>query len=260
MTAEFAETAARRLTRREALVRGLGVLGGAGAAAGLIGYDFRHRRRRRLRRGDHGDDVREVQIRVAGWARDLGDLGRSPFLPITGRYGADTARCVQRFQLGYAIEPDDGEVGEATWDRLDRLARPDDSTLHFDWIELLRRDADRPVAPEIRENARRLMYKLEALRRKLGDLEITIKAGYVATATAGGEEQIGDDRLHAIAAAVDFTAFGAPRPVCYRTALTSGFTGLGPIDRHWQHVDSRSEYPALGLAAPWYASGPGESG
>jgi peptidoglycan hydrolase-like protein with peptidoglycan-binding domain len=229
---------------------------GSGIAAVVMAADSSHRRRD-LRLGDRGDDVREVQIRVGGWARDAEDMSAPAFLPVTGLYGPETTRCVRRFQQGYEIGRYDGEVHDATWDVVGRLARPDGSTAHFDWPELIRSDPRHQVTPEIHEYARRLMYKLEALRRKLGDIEINVKAGFVATATNPQETQIGDCRLHQLAAAVDITAFGAARPLWYRTALTCGFTGLGPVDRHWQHCDSRTEVPHMSLTAPWYASGAG---
>jgi peptidoglycan hydrolase-like protein with peptidoglycan-binding domain len=234
----------------------LSVAVGGSIAAAFMAADSSHRRRR-LRLGDRGDDVREVQIRVGGWARDADDLTAPAFLPINGVYGPETSESVRRFQQGYEIGRYDGEVGDATWDVLSRLARPDSSTAHFDWPELIRSDPGHQVTPEIHENARRLMYKLEALRRKLGDIEINVKAAYVTTATNPQETQIGDCAWHRFGAAVDITAFGAARPLWYRTALTCGFTGLGPIDRHWQHCDSRAEIPPTGLTAPWYASGAG---
>ncbi len=201
--------------------------------------------------------MREAQIRVAGWARDPGDPAAPPFLPITGVYGPETVRAVRRFQEGYQIRERDGRVGPATWHLLDLLTRPDGSTAHFAWTELLRADPGHRVTGEIRENARRLMYKLEALRRKLGDVEVFVKAGFAADAAHIGETVISDGRMHAIGAAADITAYGVPRPRWYQAALTCGFTGLGPIDRHWQHCDSRLEHPVEGLTVPWFASGGG---
>jgi zinc D-Ala-D-Ala carboxypeptidase len=246
-------------TRRAVLVKGAQVAGALGLAGSVIAFDMRQNApRRTLRVGSSpGADVTEVQIRVAGWAADLGDLHAARFLPVTGRYDPETARAVWRFQRGYQLETQNGVVDRATWAALDRLAAPDGSTAHFGWTEVLRDDPGHTVTVQIRENARRTMYKLEAVRRKLGDVTVIVKSGFHAAAAEDQEARIGGNRLHTIAAAVDVTAFGAPRGKVYRAILTSGFTGVGPVDRHWQHGDSRLEFPALGLRTPWYASGAG---
>jgi len=246
-------------TRRAVLVKGAQVAVALGLAASVIAVDLRQNApRRTLRVGSGpGADVLEVQIRVAGWAADLDDLQAARFLPITGRYDAETARAVRRFQRGYQLATQDGVVDRPTWAALDRLAGADGSTAHFGWTEMLRDDPGHTVTDRIRENARRTMYKLEAVRRKLGDVTVIVKSGFRAAADEDEETRIGGNRLHTVAAAVDITAFGAPRGKVYRAAITSGFTGVGPVDRHWQHCDSRLEFPALGLATPWYASGAG---
>ncbi|MEV4638036.1 peptidoglycan-binding domain-containing protein [Actinoplanes sp. NPDC049548] len=246
------------LTRRAALVRGAQIMGALGIAASAIAFDVRQNApRRTLRPGSEGADVAEVQIRVAGWAADLDDLRSARFLPITGRYDAETADAVRRFQRGYQLDDQHGIVDRATWARLDRLAAPDGSTAHFDWTEMLRDDPGRVITDPIRENARRTMYKLEAIRRKLGDIRVTVKCGFHAAADEAGETTICGNLLHRVAAAVDFAAADAPRAKVYRAALTSGFTGVGPIHRHWQHCDSRLELPELGLTTVWYPSGSG---
>lgn len=198
--------------------------------------------------------MRELQIQVAGWASDAGDPSYR-YLAITGVYDGATAAAVRRFQQGYALAPQSGIVDDATRSALERLLQPDGSTLHFSWQEMLRNDPDHLVTPAIRENTRRIMFKLEALRRKLGDVEIIIKAGYQHGAAQQYETAIGDNQLHADGAAVDITAFGATRNQWYRNAMTCGFTGLGPIDRHWQHCDTRMEQSST--TGPWYANGAG---
>jgi len=247
------------LPRRSALIKGAQIAGALGLAGSFIAFDMRQNApRRTLRLGSSpGADVTEVQIRVAGWVGDLGDLHAARFLAITGRYDPETARAVRRFQQGYQLETQNGVVDRPTWAALDKLADPDGSTAHFGWTEMLRDDPGHTVTDRIRENARRTMYKLEAVRRKLGDVTVVIKSGFHATAVEDQETRIGGNRLHTVAAAADITAFGAPRGRVYRAVLTSGFTGVGPVDRHWQHCDSRLEFSPLGLTTPWYASGTG---
>ena len=243
------------VTRRRLVRGGLAMAAAAALAGGVIEYDM-HRRRppRLLRRGDRGAAVREVQIQVAGWVRDPGDLEGKRFLPITGVYDAATEQAVRRFQRGYALGVDHGMIDAATRSTLASLVRPNGSTIHFPWDELFRGYSDNVITPAIHENTRRLMFKLQALRRKLGDIPVSIKAGFREHAANDHESSIGDDRFHAIGAAVDFTAFGVPRDRWYKMALSCGFTGLGPVDRHWQHCDSRME---LGAEEPWYASSSG---
>ncbi len=200
--------------------------------------------------------MREVQIRVAGWMRTASDHGGPRFLPITGVFDDETALAVRRFQEGYQLPETDGVVGEATRTCLRSLAKADGSTRNFEWIEMTRTWGPGPLDPNIRENARRTLFKLEALRRKLGDVRIYIKIGYDATGAQTDEDRIGGNSQHAIAAAVDVAIPDRPRPLWYQTALTCGFTGLGPAGRHWQHCDSRLEYLEPGNEL-WYADGDG---
>jgi hypothetical protein len=245
-------------TRREVLVKGAQAAGALGVAAALIAYDVRQNApRRTLTLDSEGPDVTEVQIRVAGWAAEPDDLSGARFLPITGRYDAVTVDAVRRFQRGYQLPEQHGSVDPMTWAILDRLAAPDRSTAHFSWTEMLRNISGPVVSDRVRENARRTMYKLEAVRRKLGDQTVMVKCGFDADADEEQESRIGGNRLHVLAAAVDIAAFTAGRAEVYRAVLTSGFTGVGPVDRHWQHCDARLEVPELGIDTPWYASGTG---
>src|SRR5688500_13867315 len=65
---------------------------------------------RTLSQGMSGNDVRELQIRVAGWAASSPS---QTYVTIDGSFGAGTAAAVRRFQAAYGLTAD-GVVGPAT--------------------------------------------------------------------------------------------------------------------------------------------------
>jgi zinc D-Ala-D-Ala carboxypeptidase len=69
---------------------------------------------RDLRAGMSGADVRELQIRVAGWASDS---SRQAFLNVSGYFDAPTEAAVRRFQQAHGL-PVGGVVDQATHGRL----------------------------------------------------------------------------------------------------------------------------------------------
>lgn len=96
---------------------------------------------------------------------------------------------------------------------LNALESSGGSTLHFEWSEFTDRvrgtfDAGKVSAAAARENARRCMDKLEALRLKLGNTP--------------------SDSMHRYSTAADL-------------AETCGFSGLETCTEDHQHVDSRAD-------------------
>lgn len=170
-------------SRRRLLV---GLLAGAGltagAATGLIAtaaparaYDWS----RDLRNGDEGADVRELQIRVAGWAADGAERAN---VGVDGIFGPVTEAAVKRFQSAYGLTSN-GVVGSETQEALNALEASDGSTRHFAFAEFHSNDGSgfsggKVGSSEVKENVRRLMYKLEAVRKKGGDNPITINSGF----------------------------------------------------------------------------------
>jgi hypothetical protein len=210
---------------------------------------------RTLRSGSSGPDVVELQIRVAGWAADG---PAQTFVGVDGSYGPQTAAAVRRFQLAHGLAAD-GVAGPATLAALDQQTSPDGSTAHFDWSEFQSHDGSgfgggRVGEGEVRENVRRLMHKLEALRRKGGDRPVTVNSGFRSIAHNRAVGGAGNS-MHMFGVAADIAVSGLSTRQVYRIAETCGFSGLEAFTNSWQHCDSRVEHPNYGSGAWWWESG-----
>jgi zinc D-Ala-D-Ala carboxypeptidase len=242
-------TAVSLVSRRTVLRAMAAASAGAGlACAGLLGVPPAAAPPRELRTGMSGADVRELQIRVAGWA-----AGRpsQEFLAVNATFDAPTAAAVRRFQLAHGL-PTDGIVGPATHERLDAMAGPDGSTAHFGWDQFSSPDggefADGKVEEgTVRENVRRLMYKLEALRHKVDGREVAVAGGF-HSATHHARIRGSAESLHPLGVAADIAVAGMSTYAVYRVAQTCGFSGLGAYTHSWLHCDSRAEH---GPVAAW---------
>ena len=144
-----------------------------------------------LGQGSSGSAVKELQIRVAGWAADPAS---HTYVSVDGAYGPGTAAAVRRFQSAYGLGAD-GVAGPQTFGVLNSPEKSDGSTAHFDWSEFTSNDGagfggGNVGSSEVRENVRRTMYKLEAaLRKKAGNRAVTINSGFRSVAynrTIGG--------------------------------------------------------------------------
>lgn len=189
--------------------------------------------------GATGPRVREVQIRVAGWATDD---PRPAALGVTGRFDRTTEAAVRRFQRAYGLDVT-GAVDPATSERLTALAAPDGSTVSFGWEQFAAPDGrgftGGPVDSDaVRENVRRLMYKLEALRHKAGGRPVTVRAGFHRHGTEGS--------THSYGTAADVTVAGLTTYSVYRIAQTCGFSGMGSYNGSTLHCDSQVEHDGGG--------------
>ncbi|SCG68249.1 D-Ala-D-Ala carboxypeptidase family metallohydrolase [Micromonospora coxensis] len=198
---------------------------------------------RTLAPGRSGEDVRQLQIRVAGWA------GSGGIVRVDGRYGAETAAAVRRFQSAYGLRSD-GIAGRQTFAKLYQLQDDDCTPAHFSYTELDDGCGQSgwtggPLpAGETRANALRTMWKLEALRRSLGDRPLNVTSGFrdiACNRRVGGAS----DSQHLYGNAADLVS--RSRSLCdvARAARSHGFSGIyGPgytnHDSH-VHVDSRRE-------------------
>ncbi|MFG3601660.1 D-Ala-D-Ala carboxypeptidase family metallohydrolase [Micromonospora chersina] len=198
---------------------------------------------RNLYQGRSGEDVRQLQIRVAGWAayRDI--------VRVDGIYGPETAAAVRRFQSAYGLRAD-GVAGPQTFAKIYDLQDGDCTPKHFSYTELDNGCgkggwSGGPLSPTAtRENALRTMWKLEALRRSLGDKPLYVNSAFRSIAC---NQQVGgaSDSQHLYGTAADVVSRSKTLCQVAKSARNHGFSGLfGPgypgHDDH-VHVDSRRE-------------------
>ncbi len=242
------------LNRRQLLrgVAGGAIAIGAGALVGPLfaGAAQAYSWGGTLQQGSSGAAVKELQIRVAGWA--AGSASHT-YVAVDGSFGPATTAAVKRFQSAYGLGAD-GVVGSGTQSKLNALESSDGSTAHFNWSEFTDRisgtfSGGKVSATTAKEYARRLMYKLEAVRVKIGNVPITVNSGFRSiqhNSDVGGAS----DSMHMYGCAADL-ASSVGNLTLYRKAETSGFSGLEAYTEDHQHVDSRAE---LGRAW-WWQSG-----
>lgn len=210
---------------------------------------------RTLKQGDSGADVKELQIRVAGWASDG---AAQTYIATDGTYGPGTAAAVRRFQYAYRI-PVTGAVSAQMETILTSLEKTDGSTTHFAFSEFTSHDGagftgGKVSEAEVKENVRRLMYKLEALRKKLGNSAVTINSGFRSVAYNTSLYGYETNSQHQYGIAADVVVSGHDTRSVYEVAETCGFSGLEAYTNSWQHCDSRMEY-AYGAQYWWWESG-----
>ncbi|SCL73864.1 D-Ala-D-Ala carboxypeptidase family metallohydrolase [Micromonospora peucetia] len=130
---------------------------------------------RTLSQGMSGEDVRQLQIRVAGYP------GYGAVLGLDGVYGPATRSAVIRFQQAYGLGAD-GVAGAQTFSRLYALQDDDCTPANFAYSELNKCNSTwaggAVAAGTARFNALVSMWKLQALRHALGGAPIQISSGF----------------------------------------------------------------------------------
>lgn len=207
---------------------------------------------RTLSEGASGADVVELQIRVAGWAADTPTQTR---VAVDGAFGPGTRAAVQRFQRGYGLTAD-GIAGPATHAALNALEAADGSTAHFGWNEFWSKDGAQfsggnVAAAQVQENVRRLMYKLEAVRRKAGGRAVTINSGFRSLSHNAAVGGAGNSQ-HTYGIAADIVVSGLSVTAVMNHAKTSGFGGILRYST-FTHVDSRMDYSYGAQSWVWHS-------
>ena len=142
-----------------------------------------------LQMGDKSRAVKALQVRLAGWYPDR----TQTLFEIDGVFSDQTRVALEAFQTHYGLVPD-GIAGLATFKALNALEDADHTTIHFDFSEFWQnrnsncsKEANGNASTfkggkvpekEVKRNVRRLMWRLEALRAKLGDKPIAINSGF----------------------------------------------------------------------------------
>ncbi|OLF10252.1 peptidase M15 [Actinophytocola xinjiangensis] len=191
---------------------------------------------RTLNQGATGGDVTQLQIRVAGW------VASGENLALDGSYGPATAAAVKRFQAGYGLAAD-GVAGPNTFSKIYALQDDDCTPIHFTYGEFDDNcgannfNGGRVSAATAKENIRRIMWQLEAMRRKLGDRPLNITSGFRSVscnASVGGSST----SLHMSGLAADLGMSNPPQCTMWNQGKTAGFEELlGPgYPGHNDHV------------------------
>jgi zinc D-Ala-D-Ala carboxypeptidase len=249
----------RTLGRRTLLRYGTGALIGAGlttaAGIGLAPAAAAYGWPASLRQGSTGAAVTELQIRIAGWAADS---AAHTCVTVDGDFGAGTYAALRRFQSAYGLSAD-GVAGPQTFAALNALESADGSTAHFEFSEFFSHDGagfsgGKVGSATVKENVRRMMYKLEAVRKKAGDSPITVNSGFRSVAYNTSIYGYATNSQHQYGIAADIVISGHSTKSAYVIGERSGMSGLESYSHSWQHMDSRVEH-AYGAQSWWWEDG-----
>lgn len=204
---------------------------------------------RTMRRGDSGADVKELQVRVAGWINS--PLASDRTFQLDGAFGAQTEQAVRNFQTAYGLESD-GVAGPLTQKQLDAL-RDADGTINFSYHEF----DDHGCAcftggkvneAAVKENVRRLMYRLEALRKKQLNSAVKITSGF---RTVNRNAQVGgaSNSQHTYGTAADHQVSGRPNRTVRDSARRTAFAAIFCYSNsHHNHADIRANNSQDGIS------------
>lgn len=207
---------------------------------------------RRLKPGTKGPDVGALQVRLAGWYPG----NAQETFRIDGSYGGQTRTAMMAFEAGYG-RPVNGIASKADLRILTNLQDGDGSTKHFDYSEF---DQNRSsscssransyagtfsggMSPpqRVKRNVKRLMWRLEAVRKKGGSKPIGINSGF---RSASYNDCIGGARAsqHLYGTAADNRMVGVDNRTERNIAKRSQIHGIGCYSSlSHNHFDLRIE-------------------
>ncbi|MEU6075966.1 D-Ala-D-Ala carboxypeptidase family metallohydrolase [Micromonospora sp. NPDC047074] len=212
-----------------------------------------------LKEGTSGEDVRQLQIRVSGYP------GYNARIVLDGKFGPATKAAVIRFQKAYGLAAD-GVAGTNTYSKIYALQDADCTPVNFSYAGLNRCNSDwsgGPVsAKQAKANALVTMWKLQALRKALGNQPIQISSGFRSHACNNAVGGASTSR-HLYGDSADMT--GSPS-LCtlvrqaryhgFREILGPGYSGHGDRGRARPDVPVRTRLARPAPAAippmkPW---------
>ncbi|WBB69262.1 D-Ala-D-Ala carboxypeptidase family metallohydrolase [Micromonospora sp. WMMD812] len=130
---------------------------------------------RTLTEGMSGEDVRQLQIRVAGYP------GYGAVLGIDGIFGPATKAAVNRFKNAYGLD-NNGTAGPAVFNKIYQLQDNDCTPVNFSYAELNDCNSDwsggAVSASTAKFNALVNMWKLQAMRHALGDRQVIVTSAF----------------------------------------------------------------------------------
>lgn len=217
-----------------ALFAGVVVTPAAAQADPVTAADACYTWGRTLSQGASGEDVRQLQIRVAGYP------GYGAVLGIDGQFGPATKAAVTRFQQAYGLGAD-GIAGSATFSKLYALQDNDCTPVNFSYDELNNCNSDwsggNVSAATARANALVSMWKLQAMRHAMGDRPIDVNGGFRSVSCNNAVGGASGSR-HLYGNAVDLGAGAQGFCALAKQARNHGFNEiLGPgYTGHNDHV------------------------
>jgi len=128
-----------------------------------------------LSQGMSGNDVKQLQIRVSGYP------GYGAVLALDGVYGPATRSAVIRFQQAYGLSAD-GVAGTQTFNKIYALQDNDCTPANFSYAEMNNCNSSwsggAVSASTAKFNALVSMWKLQAMRRALGNVPLYVSSGF----------------------------------------------------------------------------------
>jgi zinc D-Ala-D-Ala carboxypeptidase len=218
---------------------------------------------RGLKPGAKGSDVRALQVRISGW---FPTKGQETFT-IDGSYAGQTRSAMKAFEAAYG-RPVNGIASKEDLQILDNLQDDDGSTRHFNYGEFHQNRSSscssransyagtfsggmsNPL--RTKRNVKRLMWRLEAVRKKGGSEPIGINSGFRSTAY---NDCIGGARAsqHLYGTAADNRMAGINNQTERRIAKRSQIHGIGCYSSMTHnHFDLRIENKDLQGGHFWW--------